>query len=43
MTLFIIPTAYNYLARGTGSPEKRSKKLDTLQQEVPYTKGDSTV
>ncbi len=42
MTLFIVPTAYNYLARNTGSPEKRAKKLDVLQEEVPYVKGDTT-
>ncbi|MBT1450371.1 efflux RND transporter permease subunit [Glaciecola sp. XM2] len=40
MTLFIVPTAYAYLARGTGSPEKRSRKLDELIDEVPYVKGE---
>lgn len=42
MTLFIVPTAYAYLARGTGSPEKRSRKLDKLEEEMPYVKGDSS-
>jgi multidrug efflux pump len=40
MTLFIVPTAYAYLARGTGSPEKRANKLTKLEAEVPYKKGE---
>lgn len=39
MTLYIIPTAYSYLARNTGSPLKRTKKLASLSQTVPYKKG----
>ena len=39
MTLFIVPTAYYYLARRTGSPLKRTRKLEALSQEVPYNKG----
>ncbi len=39
MTLFIVPTAYAFLARNTGSPLKRTKKLDKLTEEVPYEKG----
>lgn len=39
MTLFIVPTAYNYLARRTGSPQKRSKKLEKLVQDLPYVQG----
>ncbi len=39
MTLFIIPTAYSYLARHTGSPLKRTRKLEKLTGEVPYEKG----
>jgi multidrug efflux pump len=39
MTLFIVPTAYSYLARSTGSPLKRTKKLEKLSEEVPYEKG----
>lgn len=38
MTLFIIPTAYSYLARYTGSPLKRTRKLEKLTKEVPYEK-----
>jgi multidrug efflux pump len=41
MTLFIVPTAYALLARGTGSPEKRSKKLEALEEELPYKKGNA--
>ena len=40
MTLFIVPTAYSYLARGTGSPEKLAKELTELEEEVPYKKGE---
>lgn len=43
MTLFIIPTAYSYLARNTGSPELRSRKLEKLEEELPYTKGENPV
>ncbi len=39
MTLFIVPTAYAYLARNTGSPLKRTRKLEKLSEEVPYEKG----
>jgi multidrug efflux pump len=41
MTLFIVPTAYSYLARNTGSPLKRTKQLERLTQEVAYEKGSS--
>jgi multidrug efflux pump len=40
MTLFIVPTAYALLARATGSPEKRTRKLEKLEKELPYTKGE---
>jgi multidrug efflux pump len=40
MTLFIVPTAYAYLARGTGSPEKRANELVILEAKVPYKKGE---
>ena len=39
MTLFIVPTAYSYLARNTGSPLLRTNQLDELTNEVPYEKG----
>jgi multidrug efflux pump len=41
MTLFIVPTAYSYLARNTGSPLQRTKQLEKLTQEVAYKKGAS--
>jgi multidrug efflux pump len=41
MTLFIVPTAYSYLARNTGSPLKRTKQLEQLTQKVPLDKGPS--
>lgn len=41
MTLFIVPTAYSYLARNTGSPLKRTKQLEKLTQETDYEKGAS--
>ncbi len=42
MTLFIVPTAYSYLARNTGSPLERTKTLERLTEEVPYEKGGSS-
>ena len=39
MTLFIVPTAYSYLARNTGSPLRRTKQLEELSEQVPYEKG----
>jgi multidrug efflux pump len=38
MTLFIVPTAYAYLARNTGSPLKRTQQLEKLAAEVAYDK-----
>lgn len=40
MTLFIVPTAYYYLARNTGSPEALSHKIDDLEEALPYRKGE---
>ncbi|MDU0352675.1 efflux RND transporter permease subunit [Paraglaciecola aquimarina] len=40
LTLFIIPTAYYWLARNTGSPLAISQKLDKLQKDIPYQKGE---
>lgn len=41
MTLFIVPTAYAYLARNTGSPLKRTKQLEKLSAETEYKKGET--
>jgi multidrug efflux pump len=43
MTLFIVPAAYAYLARGTGSPEKRANILLELEAKVPYNKGEEQI
>lgn len=40
MTLFIVPTAYYYLARNTGSPEALSNKIDDMEEALPYKKGE---
>lgn len=40
MTLFIVPTAYYYLAKNTGSPEELSNKINDLEEELPYVKGE---
>ncbi|WP_158971356.1 efflux RND transporter permease subunit [Paraglaciecola sp. L3A3] len=40
LTLFIIPTAYYWLARNTGSPQAISQKLEKLEKDIPYQKGD---
>jgi multidrug efflux pump len=41
LTLFIVPTAYYWLARNTGSPQEISHKLEKLDKEIPYRKGDN--
>lgn len=38
MTLFIVPTAYYYLARNTGSPLEREKQISKLEKEINYQK-----
>ncbi|MCF2948626.1 efflux RND transporter permease subunit [Paraglaciecola aquimarina] len=40
LTLFIIPTAYYWLAQKTGSPQAISQKLDKLEKDIPYHKGE---
>ncbi|MCW8109391.1 efflux RND transporter permease subunit [Alteromonas ponticola] len=39
MTLYVIPTAYAWLARKTGSPLERTKLVAELSEEIPYKKG----
>jgi len=41
LTLFIVPTAYYWLARKTGSPQEISHKLEKLDEQIPYRKGDN--
>ncbi|MDF2180391.1 efflux RND transporter permease subunit [Aliiglaciecola sp. CAU 1673] len=38
MTLFVVPTAYYWLARHTGSPMELTKKIEALEQDIPYRK-----
>ncbi len=39
MTLFVVPTAYYWLARHTGSPLQRTNQLEKYNKEIPYEKG----
>jgi multidrug efflux pump len=39
MTLFVVPTAYAWFARNTGSPLAREQRVEKLQDEIPYDKG----
>ena len=41
MTLYVVPTAYSWLARNTGSPLKRTMEIESLEQSIPYRKGES--
>jgi len=40
MTLFVVPTAYYWLARHTDSPMKLAQNISSLEQEIPYKKGE---
>ena len=40
LTLYIVPTAYYWMARHTGSPLKRTHKLEELDEDIPYVKGE---
>jgi multidrug efflux pump len=40
LTLYIVPTAYYWMARHTGSPLKRTHELEKLDAETPYVKGE---
>ena len=40
MTLYVVPIAYYWLARKTGSPLKLSNKVQSLEAEMPYQKGE---
>ncbi len=40
MTVYIVPIAYYWLARKTGSPEKITQEIDKLDEDIPYKKGD---
>ncbi|MEW9798376.1 efflux RND transporter permease subunit [Alteromonas sp. CYL-A6] len=40
MTLYVVPTAYAWLARHTDSPLKLTKEVEHLDETLPYKKGD---
>ncbi|NDW16923.1 MMPL family transporter [Alteromonas genovensis] len=40
MTLYVVPTAYSWLARNTDSPLKRTQEIEKLDSDIPYKKGD---
>lgn len=40
MTLFIVPTAYYYLAKNTGSPMQLAHEIEALETQIPYRKGE---
>ena len=39
MTLYVVPVAYYWFARNTGSPLKLSQQVSSMEKEVPYQKG----
>ncbi|CAA0298310.1 hypothetical protein ALT785_240122 [Alteromonas infernus] len=38
--MFVVPTAYSWLARNTGSPLKRTNEIERLEKTIPYKKGE---
>lgn len=40
MTLYVVPAAYSWLARNTGSPLRRTQQIAKLEREIPYKKGE---
>jgi multidrug efflux pump len=40
MTLYVVPTAYSWMARNTGSPLKRTLQIEALEKDIPYKKGE---
>lgn len=41
MTLYVVPTSYQWLAKNTGSPLRRTQEIETLEAQIPYKKGDT--
>jgi multidrug efflux pump len=41
MTLYVVPTSYQWLARNTGSPLRRTQEIEALEAKIPYKKGDA--
>lgn len=42
MTLYVVPTAYSWLARNTGSPQQRSQEISHLEDTIAYHKGEES-
>lgn len=40
MTLYVVPIAYYWLARHTGSPMQLANEIEQYEQEIPYKKGE---
>lgn len=40
MTLYVVPTAYAWLARHTGSPMQRTHEIAQLDEQIPFRKGE---
>lgn len=40
MTLYVVPTAYSWMARNTGSPLMRTQEIEKLEKDIPYKKGE---
>jgi multidrug efflux pump len=40
MTLYVVPTAYSWMARKTGSPLQRTLEITALEKDIPYKKGE---
>ena len=40
MTLYVVPTAYSWMARNTGSPLMRTQEIEKLEKNIPYKKGE---
>lgn len=42
LTLYVVPIAYYWLARHTGSPEQLSQEIERLDKAIPYKKGEES-
>jgi multidrug efflux pump len=40
LTLYVVPTAYYWMAKNTSSPLARTHELESLDKSTPYHKGD---
>jgi multidrug efflux pump len=37
----VVPTSYQWLARNTGSPLRRTQEIEALDAKIPYKKGET--